>query len=295
MDLSNTLFVVGATGVGKSEMAADFARRVGAEIIGADAFQIYQGLDLLTAKPSPELLARVPHHLIGEVPLTSSFDVAQYLEAAKQRSAGIRARGSRILVVGGTGLYVRALTHGLAQLPAANPKLRAELQEQPLAELQACLRKLDPVAATTLDFHNPRRLVRAIEVCVLTGKPFSRFREEWRRTPPDLRGVVLSRSRDDLEARLARRTEEMFASGVVEEVAAAGEIQGTAAQVIGLAEIRSFLLGKLPREQCIEQIKTATRQYAKRQRTWFRREPAFVPVDLSAGASIETLLDVAGW
>jgi tRNA dimethylallyltransferase len=275
---SAPFFLLGPTAVGKSALAVDFAERVGGEIIGADAFQIYAGLDVLSAKPSAELRARVPHHLIGEVPAGASFDVAQWLARARECIAEIASRRRVPVVCGGTGLYIRALTHGLAELPPADATLRASLEKEPLPALAERLRSLDP--ASTVDMRNPRRVVRALEVCLLTGRPFSSFRTEWTGAAAPC-GVILTRSRDELHAAIEARTAAMFSAGVVEEVARAGETGPTAAQMLGLAEIREHLAGRMTREQCIAAIALATRQYAKRQLTWFRRERGFRWIDLS--------------
>jgi tRNA dimethylallyltransferase len=286
--------VAGPTGVGKSELAVELAERCNGEIVGADAFQVYQGLDLLTAKPSAALRARIPHHLIGEIPISETFDVAKYLALADVRLREIRARGRQPLIVGGAGLYIRALTRGLAELPPANAGLRAEFEAEPLAKLQARLRELDPTAALTIDLANPRRVVRALEVCLLTGRPFSSFREQWNETPDHPIGVVLLRDRDDLYARINRRVDEMFAADVVEEVAALRACGPTAAETLGLREIQRYIAGEITQVACAEQIKQATRRYAKRQLTWFRRETSLKPIDLLPESPADSLLQFAG-
>jgi len=272
-------FLVGPTAAGKSILSVAVAERIGGEIIGADAFQVYDGLDLLGAKPSSELRARVPHHLIGEVPLRMAFDVAQWLARAREAVAVISGSGRVPVVCGGTGLYVRALTCGLAPLPGADATLRAALEKEPLHELACRLRALDP--ASTVDMRNPRRVIRALEVCILTGRPFSSFRSEWA-AGPEPRGFVLTRSRDELHEAIRARTEAMFAAGVIEEVAAVGEVGPTAGQMLGLAEIRAHIAGKITRDECMDAIAQATRRYAKRQLTWFRKERGFEWIDLSA-------------
>ena len=285
--------VAGPTAVGKSELAVALAEQCNGEIVGADAFQVYEGLELLTAKPSPALRARVPHHLIGEIPLTESFDVAKYLERAELRLSEIRARGRQPLIVGGAGLYLRALTRGLAQLPPADAAVRAELELAPLASLQARLRELDPASATVIDLANPRRVIRALEVCLLTGRPFSSFREQWGETDPQSVGLLLLRPREELYARIDRRIDEMFAAGVAAEVAALGEVGPTAGQTLGLREIRGCLAGKICERECMASMKQATRNYAKRQLTWFRREPSLRTVDLDATTEPTALLRFA--
>ncbi len=275
----SAFFLLGATAVGKSEIAVQLAERVGGEIIGADAFQVYEGLDILSAKPDADLRARVPHHLISEILLSSTFDVATYRAIALERIAAIAQRGNVPIICGGNGLYVRALTHGLADdLPVADAALRANLEKEPLPALVARLRELDPRA--TLDEKNRRRVVRALEVCILTGKPFSSFREEWSGAPA-VRGAILSRPREAILDRIAKRTEAMFAAGVVAEVAGTKGIGFTASQMLGLREIQSHIAGDLSLSSCKSAINIATRQYAKRQATWFRRERGYTWMDLS--------------
>jgi tRNA dimethylallyltransferase len=283
--------MAGPTAVGKSEIAAAFAERCGGEIIGADAFQIYQGLDLLTAKPSLELRARVPHHLIGEIPLSQAFDVAQYLALATQRIAEVRARGRLPIIAGGAGLYLRALTRGLADLPPADTELRAKLSRQTLTELQQQYSTLDPEGFARIDRQNPRRLVRAIEVCLLTGSPFSSFREQWRETAVSYRGIACERPRAELHARINERTERMFRDGVEDEVRLCGPLGPTAAQTLGLEQIQKLLRGEMDRKECIAAVQQATRQYAKRQLTWLRREPGLTPIDLSAAGDAAALIE----
>ena len=277
------VFVAGPTAVGKTEIALALAEALNGEIVGADAFQVYEGLALLTAKPSMQELARVPHHLIGTIPLADSFNVARYLEASVDAICEIRARGRLPIVVGGTGLYFRALTRGLSEAPPADESLRESLNQRPLPDLLAQLDSLDPEAAATIDRQNPRRVTRALEVILLTGKPFSSFRQEWANLPK-IRAVFLERSREELNERIDRRAISMFQHGVVEEVKSAlekGEIGDTAGQVIGLREIEKLLRAEISQTACIAAIQLGTRQYAKRQVTWFKREPLFHPVTLS--------------
>ena len=276
--------LTGPTATGKSELAVEVALRCNAEIVGADAFQVYAGLDLLTAKPPAALRARVPHHLIGEIPLGESFDAGKYEGMARERMAAIQARGKNVLICGGTGLYLRALLHGLSELPPGDPEIRAGLGRLSLEELQREYAALDPEGMERIDRKNPRRLIRAIEVSLLTGEPFSRLRPDWsgaeRRVETEARGVVLTRPREELHKRIDARVREMFAKGVVEEVRAAGEAGATASQAIGYAEIRGLLRGEMSEAECIAAIQQATRRYAKRQLTWFRREPIFEAIPL---------------
>jgi len=265
------------------------------EIVGADAFQVYEGMDILTAKPSPAELARVPHHLVGSVSTRDSFNVARYLERAHAAISEIRDRGRLPVIVGGTGMYLRALTRGISEVPEGNSELRAELAATPLPQLLARLEHLDPAAFAMIDRQNPRRVFRALEVCLITGKPFSSFRQEWENTPT-YHGVLLERSREDLYERIDRRTREMFEQGVVAEIArtaTSSEISDTARQVIGWSAIWALLRGELTQAECVAQIQQATRKYAKRQLTWFRREPMLVPVSLTAATDIRSIVERA--
>jgi tRNA dimethylallyltransferase len=275
--MNRAFFIVGPTAVGKSEIAARVAQRLGAEIVSADAFQIYRGLDLLTAKPDAATLARAPHHLIAAVPLSEEMSAEKYRALAQK----IIARGKPVIVVGGTGLYVKALTHGLAQLPGANARLREKLELATNQELLRSLRALDPRGAETIDCQNRRRLIRAVEVCLLSAKPFSSQRVEWTQSLPE-NGVLLSRDRAELYVRINERVKAMFATGVVDEVRAAKNIGPTAEKTLGLREIRALLAGEISQAECIAQIQQATRRYAKRQLTWFQRQTNFSPLNLSA-------------
>jgi tRNA A37 N6-isopentenylltransferase MiaA len=168
-----TFFIVGPTATGKSELAADVARETGAEIVSADAFQIYRGLGLLTAKPERSTLAKAPHHLIGTVSLSEEMNAEKFRRFATRAIEEINSRGKLAIVVGGSGLYTRALIHGLASLPEPDPKLRAKLNAISLDGLRSHLSELDPETAEKIDLKNRRRLTRALEICLLTGKPVS--------------------------------------------------------------------------------------------------------------------------
>lgn len=287
--MSAPFYIVGPTAVGKSRLAVEVAARCGAEIVGADAFQLYAGFDLLTAKPSLADRQRVPHHLIGTVSPSETYNVARYLDDARRSLDEIAGRGKPVIVVGGTGLYVKALTHGLSPLPEADAALRAELESLDAPTLLARLHLLDPLAADHVDRHNKRRLVRALEVCLLTGRPFSSQQSLWTQTQPAgvCNGVFLTRTKPDLQARIATRIAAMFDQGVVEEVRTAplATLSPTASRMIGLPDIENYLAHRQTLARCQENIRVATRQYAKRQVTWFQRETSFEPVDLTALAS----------
>jgi tRNA dimethylallyltransferase len=282
--MKRVFFIVGPTATGKSELAAAVAQSLGAEVVSADAFQIYRGLDLLTAKPDRATLAKAPHHLIGAVPLSEEMNAEKYRAMAEE----IITRDKPVIVVGGTGLYVKALTHGLAPLPGASSTLREKLERATSEELFRSLCALDPDGAAKVDRQNRRRLIRAVEVCLLTGKPFSSQRIEWSQALPE-NGVLVARERIELYARINRRVEEMFAAGVVEEVRAVKNLGPTAEKTLGLREIRALLAGEVSQAECIAKIQQATRRYAKRQLTWFQRQSNFASLNLSAHRPAEAV------
>jgi tRNA dimethylallyltransferase len=309
--MTHAFFIVGPTASGKSEIAADVAREVGAEIVSADAFQIYRGFDLLTAKPDGQTLAKAAHHLIGTVPVTEEMNAEKYRRAATLATEDINSRGKLAILVGGSGLYIKAITHGLAPLPESDPALREKLNAMSLDDLCSQLLELDAETARKTDLNNRRRVVRALEVCLITGKSASAQREWtcdagfprrgglqsaagaiWRSpllgttqkglSASPAKGVFLFRNRQELYERINQRVEMMFQSGVIEEVRTAEEISRTASQMIGLREIRELLAGKKSIPQCIAEIQQATRRYAKRQLTWFRRQTNFSLLNLSS-------------
>ena len=279
--MQNVFFVVGPTATGKSELAAEVAARCNAEVVGADAFQIYRGLPLLTAQPNESLLRKVPHHLIAAVPLTEAMSAEKFHQLARSAIAEINRRGKLPIVVGGSGLYLKALTHGLAPLPAVDPKLRAELNELTLGQLNSRLLAVDPLGAEKIDRKNKRRVVRALEIFAQTKRPASEQRAQWAEGKRETHGIFVFRDRAELYARIDRRIEQMFRDGVTDEVAQVNQISGTAVKTIGFDQIRQLLEGKINRQECIAAIQQMTRRYAKRQLTWFRQQTNFERLNLS--------------
>jgi tRNA dimethylallyltransferase len=286
--LKGVFFVVGPTATGKSEIAADVASELGAEIVGADAFQIYRGLDLLTAKPDTATLAKARHHLIGTISIRDEMSAAKFRERALGAISEIHSRGKLAIVVGGSGLYIKALTHGLSRAPAADPDLRARLNQLSLHDLQKKLLGLDPEAASKIDAKNRRRLVRAIEICLLSEQKISGQGKEWENDVGN-NGAFIFRERDEIYNRINRRVEAMFENGVIEEVRSAGAIGETASKMIGLREVRQLLDGKMSILQSVAAIQQATRRYAKRQLTWFRRQTNFQQLNLTLLTHVEAV------
>jgi tRNA dimethylallyltransferase len=284
------IYLVGPTGVGKSSLACDLAQALGAEIIGADAFQVYSGLDILTAQPSAELRHRVKHHLVGCTPATEAFDVAEYHRIASAAVKDIQSRGRIPLVVGGTGLYVRALIAGLSPTPPADPALRETLLKCTLPELIERLRAADPDAPGIVDLQNRRRVERAIEICETSRLPLAHFRG---RTTPAAQGILLLRDRDDLHGRIASHVDSMFANGVIDEVRRVADAGVTASRAIGFREIRALLAGEISEAECRDRMCIATRQYSKRQLTWFRHQSNFLSLNVTSISSPEAVLQAA--
>jgi len=301
--MTRVFFVVGPTATGKSELAADLAHDVDAEIVNSDAFQIYRGLDLLTAKPDQATRAKAAHHLIGTMSIREEMNAEKFRCLALATLDEIHSRKKVAIVVGGSGLYIKALTHGLSDLPQADPSLRTQLNRLTLDQLRARLVDLDPKTVDKIDIKNRRRLVRALEICLMTGRPASAQRTKWKavgaavasgtgkraqdatRSAPKAfgasTGVLVFRDRDELYQRINQRVKAMFQNGVIEEVRATGAMSETASKMIGLREIRELLDGKISILQCVAQIQQASRRYAKRQLTWFRRQTNFEPLNLS--------------
>ena len=275
-----TVFLVGPTAVGKSAVALELARLIDAEIVSADSMQVYRGMDIGTAKPAAEERTLVPHHLIDVCEVSEVFDANRFRELASQAIAGIHSRNKTALVAGGTGLYVRALRHGLFEGPARNQELRTRLEKTSVPQLFEELQRIDPLTAQRIDRHNSRRLVRALEVFYETGKSISELQTQWakagpkKETPPIF---CLSRDRDDLRARMEKRIDRQIAAGWVGEVrqllTRGLEKNATAMQAAGYRELVAHVRGNLPLAETVALIRTRTWQLAKRQLTWFRREP----------------------
>jgi len=239
--------------------------------------QVYQGLDIGTAKPSRADRQRVTHHLIDVVTLKESFDAAQFVQRARVAAQDIEARGRRTIFCGGTGLYFKAYLEGLGPAPPKDATLRAELEATPLSQLLQELERSDPVAFQKLDRQNPRRVIRALEVIRLTGQPFSEQRAQWSAGGlSDANVIGLTRPAGELAQRVHQRVDEMFRQGLVAETESLLR-QGladnpTAMQALGYRQVVEHLRGLRGLAETIELVKIRTRQFAKRQLTWFRRQ-----------------------
>lgn len=297
------VFLAGPTAVGKSAIALGWAERIGGEIISVDSMQVYRGLDIGTAKPSPAEQARVPHHLIDVADLAEAFDAAKFLRLAQAAVQTVQARGRVPIFCGGTGLYFKAWLEGLGDAPPADAAVRAELAATPLAELLVELKQRDPECFARIDRQNPRRVVRALEVIRLTGQPFSKQRAEWNAergaTGQAPTVIGLTREPEDLRARIEARVDAMFAAGLVDETSrlltAGLERNPTAMQAIGYRQVVEHLRGERGLSETIALVKTRTWQFARRQRTWLRRQLPVVWVPLTADAAPAEVAECLPW
>ena len=290
---AETIVIAGPTGAGKTDLSLRLAECLGGEIVGADAFQIYAGLPILTAQPTPGQLARVPHHLVGSVDPSEAYDAAAYRREALAVLRDLSTRGKRPIIVGGTGLYVKALLGGLDELPDQDPVLREEFSQRDLSTLVERLRERDPEGAASIDCANRRRVERALEIVTLAGKPLSEVRKGPRPMPPGVRGILIARERGELNRRIAANVDAMFAEGVEAEVAALPEEKTgpNASMTLGLREIRALQRGEIARGEAISRITMATRRYAKRQMTWFRNQHDFTPLDAGRFSGSEAAVE----
>lgn len=274
--------LLGPTASGKTAVSLPLAERLGAEIVCLDSRQVFRGMAVGTAQPTPEEQARVPHHLFGVIDPAERFSAGDYGRRARAVLAEIDARGERALFVGGAGLYLRALSGGLAPgLPddaAVREGLRLRARQEGAAALHAELARHDPEAAARLHANDLQRVTRALEVITLTGRPLTELQRGTDAAPEvagRIRVVVLQRPRATLYARIARRTEELLAGGMIDEVRAlldAGVDPGLPVfRAHGYPEIAAWLAGDLTRESMEERLNQVTRNYVKRQFTWFRR------------------------
>ncbi|MEO6033932.1 MAG: tRNA (adenosine(37)-N6)-dimethylallyltransferase MiaA [Verrucomicrobiota bacterium] len=291
---SQPVFLAGPTASGKSAVALLLAERIGGEIIAVDSMQVYRGLDVGTAKPSRAEQEKIPHHLIDVADLHESFDAARFCRLAEKAVAEIQARGRVPIFCGGTGFYCKAYLEGLGEAPPANRKLRAELEALPFADLLCELAERDAETFAKIDQRNPRRVLRAVEVIRLTGKPFSAQRADWQKEKTVIpRMFGLTRARADLQQRIDQRVEEMFRRGLVpetEKLLLRGlEKNQTATQAIGYRQVIAHLRGETTLPETIELVKIRTRQFAKRQLTWFRRQMHLRWISLAADTAAETV------
>ncbi len=281
MDKPRIVVIAGPTAAGKTALAVAVALEFGGEVISADSMQVYRGMDIGTAKPTPTETAGVPHHLIDVVDPDSEYTAAMFAEDARAVAADIASRGRVPVVAGGTGLYIRAMLGGIAPAPAGDPELRARLLADAelygAEHLHARLAEVDPQSAAAVHPNNLRRVVRALEVYYSTDRPISDFHAEhaFADSPYNALKIGITRPRDQLYRAIDARVDEMVSRGLIEEVRSLAARYSTHLKPmcgLGYKEIAAFLRGDLPLEEAVRLIKRNTRHYAKRQMTWFRKD-----------------------
>jgi tRNA dimethylallyltransferase len=286
------LVIVGPTASGKSGLALQLARRHGAEIVSADAMAVYRDMDIGTAKPTAEERAEVPHHGLDVVDAGEEFTVAQFQQLAAAAIADIESRRRPVVVVGGTGLYIRAVVDDF-DVPPRYPEIRARLQADPDTNgLWRRLAQLDPPASTKMLPSNRRRIIRALEVTIGSGRAFSGFGPGVDRYPPTRFMMAgLDIGRDDLDRRIDERYDRQMIEGMLAEVAAVAEagMSRTAAQALGYKELLAHLRGDCTLDDALDEAKRRTRRFARRQQRWFRRDPRIVWFDAVAGDLVEQI------
>jgi tRNA dimethylallyltransferase len=276
----NVIVICGATATGKSDLAVALASEIDGEVINADSMQLYKGMDIGTAKITDEERRGIPHHLMDLLEVTEDANVAWYQEKAREKITEVHSRNKSAIIVGGTGLYIKAILDDL-NFPDTDPVVRTELEleyaTKGIGPLFERLEKLDPAAALAIDKANSRRVIRALEVIKITGKPFTANlpRKESTRYPEALQfGLVMER--ELLGEKISARVERMWQAGFVAEVESlieAGITRGTTAQkALGYSQVIAYKEGKISEDEAIEETKRATRQYARRQETWFSRD-----------------------
>lgn len=318
-------YLTGPTAAGKTQVGIELARPLNAEIVSLDSMAVYIGMDIGTAKPSREQRAAAPHHLLDLVQPSEEFSLSDYVDAANAAITEIKGRGREVLFVGGTPLYLKAMLRGVYQGPAADWDFRREIEREleslPVAALHERLQVIDPLLAAKLHPNDKRRIIRGLEVFKLTGQRLSHLQTQFDEGRPaaEVKVFVLSWPREELHRRIDARVEQMFAAGLVEEVRGLsekyGELSRTAMQAVGYGEVAEMLRGKGTEdggrraeatdresgamEECVAKVKARTRQFARRQETWFRAlsECTLVPMHEGAepGAVAEAIRGLRRW
>lgn len=273
--MPHPVFIVGPTCVGKSSVAIGLAKKINAEIVSCDSMQVYKGMDIGTAKPTQQERSEVPHHMIDIVDITHEYNVAEYVRDAGMVIEDIQKKGKTPLVVGGTGLYLKALIDGLFTGPKGDNGIRMRLDKERVEELYNELKNIDPISAERIKPNDKRRIIRALEVYYLTGRPISSFQTQWR-TKRDAFIIGLNREREDLYSKIDQRVEQMFQAGLVDEVKELVKLglreNKTACQALGYKEVLGYIDGRYGLEEVKGLVKRNTRHFSKRQLTWFKKD-----------------------
>jgi tRNA dimethylallyltransferase len=288
------ILILGVTASGKGKLAFELAKSLKGEIISVDSMKVYRRLNIGTAKPPIEKRKQIPYHLIDVIEPSESFSVARFLELSEAAVKDILSRNKPVIAVGGTALYIKSMLYGLFEGPGADEKIREELKEQVktegLAQLYARLQKIDPEAAGRISANDQRRIIRALEVYRLTGKPISNFQSQWTL-------IGLRREKNEENKRINTRVKKMLDDGLVDEIknllAEPSPLSKQAASAIGYAEIIYHLSGQTTLDDAIELIRKNTRKFAKQQRTWFKTFPGVHWLDITHDETQDSVLNRA--
>ena len=299
MNNTNKILILGVTASGKGSLAFELARTLGGEIISVDSMKVYRRMDIGTAKPPIEKRNQIPYHLIDVVEPSEAFSVDQFLDLTHRAVDEIQGRGKPVIAVGGTAMYIKALLYGLFAGPGSDESIREELRRQiadsGLVALHRRLAGVDPAAAGRIHPNDEKRIIRALEIYELTGRPISSFQNQWASQPPTDWTVIGLRREKELEnRRINSRVKRMVEEGLLEEVrtllAEEAPLSKQAAAAIGYAEVIAHLSGRGTFEEAVEQIKINTRKFAKSQRTWFKTFRHVRWLDLTEADTVETAL-----
>lgn len=290
------IVISGATGVGKTDLSIKLAKRMNADIISADASQVYKFLDIGTAKVTEDEMQGIKHYMIDVVEPDEDYSVGDFEVEVNKILHEKEENAENIILVGGTGLYIRAITDGFSDLPTKDEKIRKDLEKKSLEELQEILKALDLQAYNEIDLNNKLRLVRAIEVCKITGGKFSELRvKNIKKNNYNFLKVFLTRNREELYERINKRVDIMIQKGLVEEAKKVyNNYEDSLYKIsaIGYKELFNYFDGKVSLEEVIEDIKRESRRYAKRQMTWFRKEKDYLIYNLSEISEKEIIEDI---
>ena len=290
------IVISGATGVGKTDLSIKLAKRLNADIISADASQVYKFLDIGTAKVTEDEMQGIKHYMIDVVEPDEDYSVGDFEVEVNKILHEKEKNAENVILVGGTGLYIRAITDGFSDLPTKDEKIRKDLEEKSLEELQEILKALDLQAYNEIDLNNKLRLVRAIEVCKITGGKFSELRvKNIKKNNYNFLKVFLTRNREELYERINKRVDIMIQKGLVEEAKKVyNNYEDSLYKIsaIGYKELFNYFDGKVSLEEAIEDIKRESRRYAKRQMTWFRKEKDYLIYNLSEISEKEIIEDI---
>ena len=300
MKFPSLFFIVGPTGVGKSEISLSLAQKLNAEIISCDAMQVYQEIEIANDKPSQKARTQVIHHLVDIISVVEDFNVARFRQLALKAITDIQSRGKTPLIVGGSGMYMSVLLDGIFEGTSLKEEVREGLKNELLKVgpivLHERLKSLDPKAALKIHPHDPQRIIRALEVAMSTGESITSLQSKrdglWGKMP--IKIIALNRSREELYTRVETRIDDMFTKGIVDEIKHISSLplSITAQKIIGVPEIMGFLKGEYDLDRAQYLMKLHTRHYVKRQLTWFRRDKRLTWIDIAPRQSTIDLINI---